>query len=179
MNLTTLPESHKRQHFRFRDGYKLSSGRRASSVKSLAARKAHLDASGTRLLAGEANQLFPSAVFSSFKFPASPESTSSMSVGPNPDYMPLWVQKRYGGAAMAGLQIREKCITQQSQSTASSANPPPRFTVEAASAFPILCRNDPALVQMLEPLSTIEKRREHLRTQLKAADSVLMQWERQ
>ena len=109
-----------------------------SSVKSLAARKAHLDARGTRLLAGEANQLFPSAVFSSFKFPASPESTSSMSVGPNPDYMPLWVQKRYGGAAMAGLQIREKCITQQSQSTASSANPPPRFTVEAASAFPIL-----------------------------------------
>ena len=77
---------------------------------------------------------------------------------------------------MAGLQMKE-FERQERRLSGHAPSAPVRFTVKAAAAFPALCRDDPALFQMLEPMEIIEKRREHLQRQLNAVDTALKQWQ--
>lgn len=122
------------------------------------------------------------SMFSSFEFVKGPKTASSRVIGSyfdlpaHPDYMPTWVQKRYGGAAMAGLQMKEFERQRQGLPGHAPMAPPP-FTVKAAAAFPALCRDDPPLFQMLEPMGSIENRRDRLKRQLNAVDTALKQWQ--
>jgi|MDSY01.1.fsa_nt_gb hypothetical protein len=155
----------------------LSSGRMITTHKSEDRRKL----SNTRHDAPDPQDL-SNSMFSSFDFKRGPSTASSRTIGSyfqqpgHPTYMPTWIQNRYGGAAMAGLQMKE--FERQERGLSGHApSAPARFTVKAAAAFPALCRDDPALFQMLEPMEIIEKRREHLQRQLNAVDTALKQWQ--
>mmetsp|Transcript_35940 Transcript_35940/g.62132 ORF Transcript_35940/g.62132 Transcript_35940/m.62132 type:complete len:220 (-) Transcript_35940:45-704(-) len=144
--------------------YTLSSGRKVGRTRP----RGSMDLVATTPPASSEVDPWKSRVVPGFKFYRGPESRTSSQTGAwhqhagHTPYVPIRVQKRYGGAVVANADLAHAVKKDIHQTPASRA---------VQKVFPKLCREDPSLEFVLESADELEKKRERLRTQLRELES--------
>jgi len=166
-----LPLS-KQKPYVFQQTYVKANGCEAPSVQSQTRRRLaqeHASLSQPHL---PAESLSSSGAFSTFRFSSGPETRTSAALGAssssNPRYLPLSIQRKYGGAAMAGLEMRRTEALAAMHHTRATVAPPEalRVSASAAKAFPALAVDDPTLLQLMEDDTALARRRAALEARL-------------
>lgn len=161
----SLTPANVRNPRRFESMYTLSSGRKVGRTRMRAAAGVGPAAASTS--PAEVDP-WKTRVVPGFQFHCGPESRTSSQTGAwhrdagHTPYVPIRVQKRFGGAVVADADLGHSVKRDMHQTSE---------TRSVQKVFPKLCASDPSLQFVLGSVGDLEQSRERLRIQLRELQS--------